>query len=231
MDRWIVVIIVLLLGGSTYFLLQPSKQPKQIAIVKKAPLVQTKKTEKKDIQILYLDDDSGKKNTTSKAQQMSKTTQDSSSVAQTQEQITNHKSQDFAPKYAEKQEEIRSIIVENGLQKITPKGENDAHPKFSIYAKNSLDQIDEQKYENKPPMVPTIITVTTPKGEKYSVVANTKIVQNNDKIYIAKNTPDGEPQSIIEVPTKQDSNPTEKTQETQDKQKQESIKLMMPPSF
>ena len=238
MNKWIVLGIVLVVGVSGYILLQNDEE--SVPTVQKIePIKKQKQAEKKDIEILYLSDQrsetSGQQSKTDK-QKIETETQHSTLNTQ-HSNLNPQLSISNSPIFTQKQEEAEKIITENALQKVTPPNQQDnSKPqKFSIYAKNSYDQIDEEKYKSMPPMVPTIITVTTPKGEKYSVVADTKIVQNNDKIYISKNDNNGNPQTLLEVPTHEDvlsNNETQNDeQSTPNSKTQENIKLIMPPAI
>ncbi len=231
-NKWIVLGIVLVVGLSGYFLLQNDEKSAP-TIQKIEPIKKQKQVKKKNIEILYLSDrqpatDKQKIETNNQKSDINKPI---SSNPNPQTYTSN------PPLFSQKQEEIQKIITEKGLQKVVPPNRQEsAKPqKFSIYAKNSYDQIDEEKYQNLPPMVPTIITVTTPKGEKYSVVADSKIVQNNDKIYISKNDSNGNPKTLLEVPTHKDngsnSEPQNNEQSAQNNQNQENIKLIIPPAI
>ena len=233
MNKWIVLGIVLVVGLSGYFLLQNDEESMP-TVQKIEPIKKQTKVKKKDIEILYLSEDDQQ---SLKGNTQSNTINHQPSTINHQPSTINHQLQTNPPLFTQKQQEVQKIITENGLQKIVPPNRQEsAKPqRFSIYAKNSYDQIDEEKYQNLPPMVPTIITVTTPKGEKYSVVADSKIVQNNDKIYISKNDSNGNPQTLLEVPTHKDnssnSEPQNDEQSAQSSQKQENIKLIMPPAI
>ena len=237
MNRWIVFIAVLALVGSGYLLMQNDDKAEIKSTAIKPQKVQ-KKVVKKDIQILYLDDEKKSENeekdsqiaTDTDNEYVKQTTKTSSSVDK--EQVI---SQEQETSFVEGEKEAEKIIVEKGLQKVvSPSLNSAAKSKYSIYAKNSYDQIDEEKYRNLPPMMPTIITVTTPKGEKYSVVADSKIVQNNDKIYISKNDSSGKPETLLEVPVNKETSKDEATDEQtseQNSQSDETIKLIAPPAI
>ena len=240
MNKWIVLGIVLVVGLSGYFLLQNDEESMP-TVQKIEPIKKQTKVKKKDIEILYLSDQgSGIRDQRPGIRDQRPETRDQRPETSDQVSVTGTQHSALStnpPLFTQKQQEVQKIITENGLQKVVPPNRQEsAKPqRFSIYAKNSYDQIDEEKYQNLPPMVPTIITVTTPKGEKYSVVADSKIVQNNDKIYISKNDSNGNPQTLLEVPTHKDnssnSEPQNDEQSAQSSQKQENIKLIMPPAI
>lgn len=243
-NKWIVLGIVLVAGFSGYFWLQNDEVSAPTA-QKMEPIKKQKQVKKKDIEILYLDESDKQSSATDERQVDSLNSQPSNlnpkSSNLNSKTLTDNRqpstSSQKSPLFTQKEEEVQKIIMEKGLQKVVPPNRQEsAKPqRFSIYAKNSYDQIDEEKYRNLPPMVPTIITVTTPKGEKYSVVADSKIVQNNDKIYISKNDSNGNPQTLLEVPTHKDMDSNSETQNdeqsAQSSQKQENIKLIMPPAI
>ena len=236
MNRWIVFVAVLALVGSGYLLMQSGDKAEIKSTAIKPQKVQ-KKVAKKDIQILYLDDEKKSKNE-EKYSQIVTDTDNNYNKEISKNSISNTKEQEVSqePTFVESEKEVEKIIVEKGLQKITPPSTSSTSTKskYSIYAKNSYDQIDEEKYRNLPPMMPTIITVTTPKGEKYSVVADSKIVQNNDKIYISKNDSNGKPKTLLEVPVKKDviqDDITDEQTSEQNSQSGETIKLIAPPAI
>ncbi len=239
MNKWIVLGIVSAIALSGYFLFQNSDE--SISVSQKIePIKKQKKVKKRDIKILYLSDQKKEKiqRQTKSRKQIKNKEQKVFSTPQNLAADNKYLALSAnSSHFTRDKEDIQKIITENALQKVMPPNsqESTKPQKFSIYAKNSYDQIDEEKYQNLPPMVPTIITVTTPKGEKYSVVADSKIVLNNDKIYISKNDDKGNPQELFEVQTHKENSINSEIQNdkqsTQNNQNQENIKLIIPPAI
>ncbi len=244
MSKWISfgVVVILLISGYLFVSPENTKQEDKRVEPKKSKSV-SKNVKKEDIEIVYLDDEKSKKNITPKKEKQEKkeekdrTYKSKNDKKETFNEEVSYEQQNTQI-IAKKPSKIKEFVVRNGLEKVSQK--SNKNPKYTIYAKNTLNDIDTSKYQNTPPMMPTIISKKVSKNETYTVVVDSKIVQNNDTIYIAKNDDNKEPTDLIKVPIKPENiDTTTQTQDSEDTatdnensdQKDEGVKLIMPPSF
>jgi len=216
MNRLMIVLIFLVLIIAGYFLLE-DKSSLISTVQDIKSMHKQKKFKKKSIQILYLPTTVDKRLTTKNNQ----TLNNNKKV-----KITEVASKPKSSFFTEDKVQIQNIIAKQYLQEITPlahQNNNLTSPRYSIYAENIYNQNDEE--ENLPPTMPTIVTFVDAMGKKHSLVVNTQIIQNNDKIYIAENNDVGKPKILLEIPTHNKNKQFSKKYN----QAKDSIQLTLPP--
>jgi len=218
MNRLIIVLTFLVLIIAGYFLLE-DKSDLMLTVHNTKSMLKQKKAKKRSIQILYLSTTIDKGLTTKN----NETLNNSKKV-----KITKVISEPKSLFFTEDKVQIQNIIAKEYLQEIIPstnQNNNLTSSRYSIYAENIYNQNNEE--ENLPPIMPTIVTFTNTMGKKHSLVVDTQIIQNNDKIYITENNDVGEPKMLLEIPTHTKNKQFSKKYN----QSKENIKLIFPPTL